>query len=72
MRIYQQDGNKMNIIKKIIKKFKKENPYIEKHLDNADIIIAGNEKLNREQIKERFNKYYQSKRSKDWKAGHAK
>jgi HK97 family phage prohead protease len=56
----------MNIIKRIIKRIKKENPYTEKHLDNADLIIAGNEKLNREQIKERFDSWYKVKDKKHW------
>jgi hypothetical protein len=62
----------MNIIKRIIKKIKKQNPYVEKQLDNADIIIAENEKLNREQIRKRFDKWYEIKDNKHWKISHTK
>jgi predicted protein tyrosine phosphatase len=62
----------MNIIKRIIKKIKKQNPYVEKQLDNADIIIVENEKLSREQIKQRFDDYYKSKDLKHWEIAHNK
>jgi hypothetical protein len=60
----------MNIIKRLIKKLKKQNPYVEHQTENADIIIAGNERLNREQIKERFDNYYKSKDKKAWNNAH--
>jgi hypothetical protein len=62
----------MNIIKRIIKKIKKQNPYIEKQLDNADIIIAENEKLTRAERIKRFDDYYQSKDLKHWEIAHNK
>jgi predicted protein tyrosine phosphatase len=52
----------MNILKRIIKKFKKQNPYTEKSLNNADIIIAENEKLNRQQVKKRFESWYKARK----------
>jgi hypothetical protein len=62
----------MNIIKRIIKKLKKQNPYIEKRLDNADIIIAENEKLTRVERLKRFDDYYKSKNLKQWKIANIK
>jgi hypothetical protein len=62
----------MNIIKRIIKKMKKQNPYIEKQLDNADIIIAVNEKLTRVERLKRFDDYYKSKDLKHWEIAHNK
>jgi hypothetical protein len=62
----------MNIIKRIIKKIKKENPYIEKQLDNADIIIGEKEILTREQRHKRFDDYYKSKDKKHWKIANDK
>ena len=59
----------MNILK-ILKKLINKNLYIEHQIENADIIIAGNEKLNREQIKERFDNYYKSKDIKSWDNAH--
>jgi hypothetical protein len=56
----------MNIIKRIIRTLKKQNPYIEKQLDNADIIVGEHEKLTREQRKKRFDDYYQKKDKKHW------
>jgi hypothetical protein len=62
----------MNIIKQIIKRIKKENPYVEKQIDNADIIIGESEKLTREQRIKRFDEYYKSKDLKHWKIGNKK
>jgi hypothetical protein len=62
----------MNIIKRIIKKLKKQNPYVEKQLDNADIIIAENEKLTRVERLKRFDDYFKSKNKNLWEAGHKK
>jgi G3E family GTPase len=62
----------MNIIKRLIKKIKKQNPYIEKQLENADIIVGEKEKLTREERLERFDNYYKSKDEKHWKTGHKK
>jgi hypothetical protein len=62
----------MNIIKRIIKRIQKKNPYIEKQLDNADIIINEKEKLTREQRRKRFDEYYKSKDKKHWKIANDK
>jgi hypothetical protein len=62
----------MNIIKRIIKRIKKENPYVEKQIGNADIIIGESEKLNREQRIKRFDEYYKSKDLKHWQIGNKK
>jgi hypothetical protein len=51
----------MNIFKRIIKRIKKQNSYTEKSLDNADIIISENEKLNRQQRKKRFENWYKER-----------
>jgi hypothetical protein len=56
----------MNVIKRIIKRIKKENPYVEKQIDNADIIIGEKENLNRQQRIKRFDEYYKSKDLKHW------
>lgn len=62
----------MNFIKRIIKKIKKQNSYIEKQLDNADIIIGDKEKLTRAERLKRFDDYYQSKNQKLWETAHDK
>jgi hypothetical protein len=56
----------MNIIKRFIKRIKKQNPYVEKQIDNADILIGEKETLTREQRKKRFDDYYHSKDKKHW------
>jgi hypothetical protein len=43
---------------------------VEKQLENADIIIAGNEKLTRKQRYKRFDDWYKKKDKKHWKKGH--
>jgi hypothetical protein len=60
----------MNIIKKLIKRIKRENHYVEKRLDNTDIIVGENENLTREQRMKRFDDYYKSKDKKHWKTAH--
>jgi hypothetical protein len=60
----------MNIIKRIIKKLKKQNPYVEKQLDNADIIVGEKEILTREQRLKRFDDYYKSRDKKLWEKAH--
>jgi G3E family GTPase len=60
----------MKIIKQFIKKIKKQNPYIEKQLDNADIIVGEKENLTREERLKRFDDWYKLKDEKHWKAGH--
>jgi hypothetical protein len=62
----------MNIIKRLIKRIKKENPYVEKRLDNADIIVGEKENLTREQRMKRFDDYYQNKDKKHWNIAHSK
>jgi hypothetical protein len=62
----------MNIIKRIMKKLKKQNPYVEKQIDNADIIIGEKEILTREQRLKRFDSYYKSKDKKHWNIAHTK
>jgi hypothetical protein len=62
----------MNIIKLLIMKIKKQNPYVEKELDNADIIIGEKENLTREERVKRFDSWYKSKDKKHWKTGHKK
>lgn len=54
----------MNIIKRFIRKIQKKNPYIERQIENADIIIGENERLTREQRLKRFDDYYKQKFSK--------
>jgi hypothetical protein len=56
----------MNIIKQFIKKLKKQYSYVEKQLDNADIIVGEGENLTREQRKRRFDAYYEKKDKKSW------
>jgi hypothetical protein len=58
----------MNIIKRIIKRIQKQNPYVESQLENADIIIGEKENLTREQRHKRFDAYYKSKDKKHWEA----
>jgi hypothetical protein len=53
----------MNILKRFIKKLKKQNPYVEKETENADIIINDKENLTREQRKKRFNDWYSYKKN---------
>jgi G3E family GTPase len=65
-------GIKMNIIKRIIKRIKKQNPYVEKQLENADIIVGEKENLTREERLKRFDDYYKAQDEKHWKAGHKK
>jgi hypothetical protein len=62
----------MNIIKKFIRKIQKKNPYIERQIENADIIIGENERLTREQRVKRFDEYYKQKFSKNWEKAHKK
>jgi hypothetical protein len=62
----------MNVIKRLIKGLKRENPYIEKQLDNADIIIGESEKLTREQRIKRFDNWYKSNDLKHWQIGNKK
>jgi hypothetical protein len=62
----------MNILKRIIKRIKKQNPYIEKQIENADILIGEKENLTREQRKKRFDDYYKSKDKKHWEIAHTK
>jgi hypothetical protein len=52
----------MNIVKRIIKRIKKQNPYIETQLENADIIIGKKENLTREQRRKRFDDYFSYKK----------
>jgi hypothetical protein len=54
----------MNIIKRLIRKIQKENPYVESQLENADIIIGEKENLTREQRRKRFDDYYKAKNKK--------
>jgi G3E family GTPase len=56
----------MNILKRFIKRIKKQNPYIEKQIENADIIIGEKENLTREQRRKRFDDYYKTKDKKHW------
>jgi D-mannonate dehydratase len=60
----------MNIIKRLIKKIKKQNPYVECQTKEADILIGTSEKLSREQIRERFDNYYKVKDKKSWENAH--
>jgi hypothetical protein len=62
----------MNIIKRIIKRIQKKNPYIESQLENADIIISEKENLTREQRRKRFDDYYKSKDKKHWQIANKK
>jgi hypothetical protein len=62
----------MNIIKRIIKKLKKQNPYVEKQIDNADIIVGEKELLTREQRLKRFDSYYKEQHKKLWENVHNK
>jgi G3E family GTPase len=62
----------MNIIKRLIKRIKKQNPYVEKQIENADIIIGEKENLTREKRLKRFDDYFKSKDPKHWEAGHTK
>jgi G3E family GTPase len=57
----------MNIIKRIIKRIQKKNPYVESQLENADIIIGEKENLTREQRRKRFDDYYKEKNKKSRK-----
>jgi G3E family GTPase len=65
-------GIKMNIIKRLIKRIKKQNPYVEKQLENADIIVGEKERLTREERLKRFDDYYKAQDEKHWKTGHKK
>jgi hypothetical protein len=60
----------MNIIKRLIRTLKKQNPYVEKQLAGADLIIGEKEKLTREQRLKRFDDYYKKKDEKHWKIAH--
>jgi hypothetical protein len=62
----------MNIIKRIIKRIQKKNPYVESQLENADIIIGEKENLTREQRRKRFDDYYKSGHKKEWANVHEK
>jgi hypothetical protein len=62
----------MNILKRFIKKLKKENPFVEKQTDNADIIIGEKEILTREQRLKRFDSYYKEQHKKLWENVHNK
>jgi hypothetical protein len=62
----------MNILKRFIKRLKKENPYVEKQTDNADIIVNDKENLTREERLKRFDNYFKLKDKKHWDIAHKK
>jgi hypothetical protein len=61
----RERGN-MNIVKKLIRKIQGKNPYTERELDNADLIVAERENLSREQRKKRFDDWYRKNNKKNW------